>query len=87
MKNLLAAGMSPEMPVVVASNVSRADERRWFGALKDLPLGLDEIGFDNPVLIGVGRVFAEHRQKMPVIHNEEEHDPEGTVIQDQKKSA
>ena len=80
MKNLLAAGMSPEMPVVVASNVSRADERRWFDALKDLPLDVDEIGFDNPVLIGVGRVFAERRQKMSVIQDQKNRPEEHAVL-------
>lgn len=49
MTNLLAAGMPAETPVVVAANVSRKDERRWFGALGALSQGVEEVGYNDPV--------------------------------------
>lgn len=55
---LIASGLSPPTPVVVASAVSRPNERRWAGRLDDLCRAMDEIGTDEPVLIGVGQVFA-----------------------------
>lgn len=57
MTHLLAAGMPAETPVVVAANVSRKDERRWFGTLGALPQGVEKIGYTDPVLIAVGQVF------------------------------
>ncbi|AJY45062.1 siroheme synthase [Martelella endophytica] len=55
---LIAEGLSPETPVLIASNISRADEKRWHGTLAGLSEGMKEIGHDNPVLFGVGRVFS-----------------------------
>ncbi|WP_246739565.1 siroheme synthase CysG [Martelella sp. HB161492] len=55
---LMAEGLSPHTPVLIASNISRRDERRWHGTLARLPEGMAEIGYDNPVLFGVGGVFA-----------------------------
>ncbi|WP_082475531.1 siroheme synthase CysG [Rhizobium sp. Leaf341] len=54
---LMAEGMSADMPVVIASSISRADERHWHGTLSTLPIGIADIGTDNPVLIAVGPVF------------------------------
>ncbi|WP_454918467.1 siroheme synthase CysG [Xanthobacter sediminis] len=55
---LLGEGMAPTTPVVIAANVSRADERRWSGPLSALAQGMARIGHDDPVVIGIGRVFA-----------------------------
>lgn len=55
---LAAAGLSPETPVVMAANVSRSGERHWFGTLQTLEEGARCIGTADPVLIGVGPVFA-----------------------------
>ncbi|WP_246750480.1 siroheme synthase CysG [Martelella lutilitoris] len=55
---LIAEGLPPETPVLIAANISRPDERRWHGTLAGLAEGMKEIGYDNPVLFGVGRVFA-----------------------------
>jgi len=55
---LTAEGLSPATPVVVASAVSRPAEKRWMGRLDGLYEAMIEIGTDQPVLIGVGRVFA-----------------------------
>jgi len=55
MTHLLAAGMPVETPVVVAANVSRKDERRWFGTLEAaLHLG--------------GREFAQLRRQRGQCH-------------------
>jgi uroporphyrin-III C-methyltransferase/precorrin-2 dehydrogenase/sirohydrochlorin ferrochelatase len=56
-KRLREAGMPSDTPVVILSSVSRTTERRWVGRLKDLGAAMGEIGVDEPVLIGVGRVF------------------------------
>ncbi|TCT42748.1 siroheme synthase CysG [Martelella mediterranea] len=54
---LIAEGLSPETPVLIAANISRPDEKRWHGTLTRLGEGMKEIGYDNPVLFGVGKVF------------------------------
>lgn len=56
---LTGHGMPPNTPAVIVQAISRADERRWHGTLADLAQGAREIGLDNPVLIGVGTVFAK----------------------------
>ncbi|SIR37366.1 uroporphyrinogen-III C-methyltransferase [Rhizobium sp. RU20A] len=55
---LCARGMPADTPVAVLSAVSRARERRWTGRLDALPAAIGEIGVDEPVLIGIGAVFA-----------------------------
>ncbi|MEP0323779.1 siroheme synthase CysG [Bauldia litoralis] len=54
---LMANGASPATPVVVARAISRPAEKRWTGRLADLAEGMRTIGYDEPVLIGVGKVF------------------------------
>lgn len=58
-RKLLAEGMDASTPVVVAANVSRHSERRWHGPLSALPQGMAKIGYDDPVIIGIGGVFKE----------------------------
>ncbi|MGR6466609.1 siroheme synthase CysG [Rhizobium sp. PAMB 3182] len=55
---LVGAGLSASTPVVIMSSVSRSNERRWTGTLGGLGAAMQEIGVDEPVLIGVGRVFS-----------------------------
>ncbi|MDH6266172.1 uroporphyrin-III C-methyltransferase/precorrin-2 dehydrogenase/sirohydrochlorin ferrochelatase [Rhizobium sp. SG_E_25_P2] len=57
-QRLREGGMPADTPVVVMSSVSRTTERRWAGALASLPDAMRAIGVDQPVLIGVGEVFA-----------------------------
>ncbi len=57
-EKLIGEGRSPETPAVIMSDVSRPTERSWRGALATIPLGIAEIGYDNPVLIAVGDVFS-----------------------------
>lgn len=55
---LRKAGLTGETPTVIVSSVTRPDERRWIGILADMPLAMRDIGYDNPVLIGVGNAFS-----------------------------
>jgi uroporphyrin-III C-methyltransferase/precorrin-2 dehydrogenase/sirohydrochlorin ferrochelatase len=59
---LIQQGLPASTPVVVVSAVSRPEERRWSGSLTQLGTALLEIGTDQPVLVGIGRVFAAVRQ-------------------------
>jgi uroporphyrin-III C-methyltransferase/precorrin-2 dehydrogenase/sirohydrochlorin ferrochelatase len=56
---LIAHGLPGETPVAVAANISRDDETRAVGRLADLGAIVTRIGVDRPILIGVGRVFAD----------------------------
>ncbi len=58
---LVREGLSPETPVAVAANLSRADETRRAGRLADLGAIVEAVGVDRPILIGVGGVFAAAR--------------------------
>ncbi|SOC45236.1 uroporphyrinogen-III C-methyltransferase [Rhizobium subbaraonis] len=54
---LAEEGLPPATPAVIVSNVSRPSEKRWLGTVESIPAGIATIGFDDPVLIGVGAVF------------------------------
>lgn len=60
---LMGEGLSPATPVAVVSAVSRRDETRWTGPLAQLGEALLRIGVEQPVLVGIGRVFAAARQQ------------------------
>lgn len=63
---LMNEGLSPAMPVAVVTAVSRKDETRWTGQLSELGDALLRIGTEQPVLVGIGQVFAAARvQAMP----------------------
>lgn len=55
---LMEMGMDPSMPVVISRSVAREGFERWTGTLRDLAGGMTIIGYDEPVLVGVGSVFA-----------------------------
>jgi uroporphyrin-III C-methyltransferase/precorrin-2 dehydrogenase/sirohydrochlorin ferrochelatase len=67
--NLLAAGMSRDTPVIVVSAVSRSNEVCWKGALYQLDAAVSSIGVDQPVLLGVGRVFAGARASHQIVYD------------------
>lgn len=54
---LIAAGLSPDTPATIVQSLTRHDERRWSGSLSTLGKAMSEVGFDQPVLVGVGGVF------------------------------
>lgn len=58
---LMQEGLSASTPVVAISAVSRHDETRWTGTLAELGDALPRIGVEQPVLVGIGRVFAAAR--------------------------
>lgn len=58
---LIGEGLSPATPVAVVSAVSRHDEQRWCGLLSELGEALLRIGVEQPVLVGIGHVFAAAR--------------------------
>ncbi|MFD2237063.1 siroheme synthase CysG [Aureimonas populi] len=62
---LVAVGVDPATPVAVAANLSRHDETRATGRLRDLAAIVEAIGLDNPILIGVGNVFGEALAAQP----------------------
>ena len=55
---LVLNGMSPATPIVICKSVARPGFSRWSGILGDLAAGMATIGVSDPVLIGVGPVFA-----------------------------
>ncbi len=60
---LMQNGMSAETPVVIASAVSRPEQRVWRCALGGLARSMAEAGNDEPIIIGVGKVFSATRQQ------------------------
>lgn len=58
-ERLQAHGLSADTPVAIAAAISRPDEIRAVGRLADLGALVARIGVDRPILIGVGRVFAD----------------------------
>jgi siroheme synthase len=53
---LMAAGMAGATPCVAVENASRADERRLFGTIADLPEALAAPDFSGPTLVLIGAV-------------------------------
>lgn len=60
---LLAEGMPMNHPVVICASISRPEEKKWSGPLSALSDGMAEIGYENPVLIGIGAVFQKAKIK------------------------
>lgn len=61
-QKLTGHGMSPATPAVIVSAIARHDERRWVGELSDLPTAMADIGYENPVLIGIGDAFIKAKR-------------------------
>lgn len=64
---LLEEGLGGKTPVVISANVSRDNERRWQGTLRDVAAGIAVIGYDDPVLIGIGAAFGVRRASMVTV--------------------
>ncbi|MGL3606773.1 siroheme synthase CysG [Rhizobium sp. G187] len=56
-EKLRVAGMPATTPVVIASAISRSNQRSWRGTLAHLPRAMQDMGLDEPVLIGIGNAF------------------------------
>jgi uroporphyrin-III C-methyltransferase/precorrin-2 dehydrogenase/sirohydrochlorin ferrochelatase len=64
---LLAFGIAPDMPVVIASALSRPEQQLLHGSLDTLSSQLKAIEGHGPFVIGVGRAFeARHRKSLPI---------------------
>jgi uroporphyrin-III C-methyltransferase / precorrin-2 dehydrogenase / sirohydrochlorin ferrochelatase len=61
----LAAGLDPAMPAVAVARVTRADEKTVAGSIKDLPALLAARTTPGPVVVLIGRVFAEYAVNAP----------------------
>lgn len=57
-RSLIAAGMAPDTPVLVAVNVSLPDERLLHGRLSALSFLVRTIGQDDPTLLLIGEAVA-----------------------------
>lgn len=64
-RRLIAEGMAPETPCVLATSVSRPEETRQLGRLGDLANGALLMASGEPVLIGIGAVFAAASVALP----------------------
>jgi len=49
----------PDVRVSICSSISRDNGKMWQGKLADINHGIGIIGYNNPVLIGVGDVFIQ----------------------------
>jgi uroporphyrin-III C-methyltransferase len=58
-RRLIAAGRSPDTPVMIAVNVSRPDERILRGRLKALGFLVRAISDDAPTLLLIGEAVAQ----------------------------
>jgi uroporphyrin-III C-methyltransferase/precorrin-2 dehydrogenase/sirohydrochlorin ferrochelatase len=58
-ERLMAHGLDGSTPAVVMAAITRHNERRWVGTLAQLEAGVDVVGRDDPVLIGVGQALGE----------------------------
>ena len=57
-------------PVVISSSVSRDNMKTWNGSLQNLGQGIAEIGYNEPVLIGIGNAFGELQTSSAIRLNE-----------------
>lgn len=71
-------GMSTQTPAVIVSAIAREEERRWAGPLADMPAAMAEIGYENPVLIGIGDAFIK-AQRTPIPQTMDEEPEERTA--------
>jgi response regulator NasT len=70
-ESLARHGMAADTPVTVCASVSRKSQKQWNGELRDLGAGMDLVGYREPVLIGVGAVFAAGRTANTSGHDRE----------------
>ncbi len=71
--------MPASTPAVIMISASRSTERCWQGVVGQLSKAVEELGVDEPVLIGIGNAFSAR-----VVHKDNQK-PEATG--DQQKSA
>jgi uroporphyrin-III C-methyltransferase/precorrin-2 dehydrogenase/sirohydrochlorin ferrochelatase len=57
---LIAHGLAPTTPVVIAARLAKAEERHWSGTLESLTRDDDALGAESPIILGIGQVFGTH---------------------------
>ncbi|UNK40933.1 siroheme synthase CysG (plasmid) [Shinella sp. H4-D48] len=60
-ERLIEERADPQTPAIMVANASRPDERIWRGSISALIDGVGMIGLHDPVLVGIGAVFAERK--------------------------
>ena len=55
---LSAAGLSAATPVAIAAAITRPGQSLWTGSLGMLPVAIERFDLSQPIIIGVGAVFA-----------------------------
>ena len=60
--NALAAGLDPATPAVAVARATRADERVVAGSIAELPVRLAAEAPAGPMVVMIGRVFAEYAE-------------------------
>jgi uroporphyrin-III C-methyltransferase / precorrin-2 dehydrogenase / sirohydrochlorin ferrochelatase len=58
-----AAGLDPATPAVAVVQATRADERAITGSIAELPALLDADAPSGPVVVMIGRVFAQYAEE------------------------
>ncbi len=58
-EHLLSAGMDGATPVAIAAAIGTAEQLTHFTVLRALPEAIENVGFERPILVGVGHVFAK----------------------------
>ncbi|MCE9650483.1 MAG: uroporphyrinogen-III C-methyltransferase [Parvibaculum sp.] len=67
-QRLLNEGAKAATPVSAVSSLTRPDETRWSGTLGELASGAASFDLGQPIVIGVGQVFADARAQLSVEH-------------------
>ena len=63
-EKLIEQGLGSDTPVTVTANISRADQRQWYGTLGELEYGASKLGHNDPVLITIGACFYDARREV-----------------------
>jgi uroporphyrin-III C-methyltransferase/precorrin-2 dehydrogenase/sirohydrochlorin ferrochelatase len=58
-----AAGLDPATPAVAVAHATRAEERTIAASISDLPAELAAAAPSGPVIVMIGRVFADYAQE------------------------
>ena len=58
-EHLLAAGMDGATPVAIAAALGTSEQLTHITVLSALPKAIEDVGFEKPLLVGVGHVFAK----------------------------
>lgn len=69
-QTLLKHEMPESTPVVICSSITRENELQWRGTLNTLDDGIAAVGYNNPVLIGIGDVFSVADVKQDICRSE-----------------